>query len=66
MGDAGIEPAPADYLSVGSNLGQGVVKFLTSQITASITQASLSVNPYGMLSRCYQIAVYDYQSTTGR
>lgn len=44
---------------------QAIVKFSTSQISGSVMQASLTVNPYSMPLQCFQIGVYGYQSNNG-
>lgn len=54
------------WLGVGSSLGQGIVKFSTSQIAEPITQASLSVNPYLLPLNCLVVGVYGYQSSDGQ
>jgi hypothetical protein len=55
-----------DYVVVSSGGQRGVIKFSTSQITNSITQAFFSVNPYGLPLRVNSIDVYGYQSNNAQ
>lgn len=52
------------YIMVG-NYMQGGVKFSTSAISGSITQAFLSVNPYSLTPAIPQIDVYGFTSSSG-
>jgi hypothetical protein len=62
--DGGVVVSKGQYLLVSGYI-QGAAKFPTDQITGTVTQAFLTVNPYGLPLSGFNIDVYGIKSTTG-